>query len=285
VTSSMDMFVPKHVPMVSVESMNAHEVALRDSILKNQRLENALAVLAREAGFSQETLNALRQAVDTGRKMKERGTVGGGWNAAAQNLLVVPSMNMAPVRLAARTLKPASSKRQQLTVEEAAEIYSLRPRNSLDILRGSMAHCRTLAPKYGVTPKTIRDVWSGRTWAEATRHLWTEEEVLHRAKRAATKNKGSSRDSDEDDEDAESENTNHAVSTPHVSGLSAINIKSDKFKDSAADKLMNMIGAASKGETIVGHPIPNSLDSTRERAFQLVQNRMTQLRQQQQLLL
>ena len=40
-----------------------------------------------------------------------------------------------------------------------------------------MLHCKAVAPKYGVTPKTIRDVWSGRSWAEATRHLWTEEEI------------------------------------------------------------------------------------------------------------
>ena len=32
-----------------------------------------------------------------------------------------------------------------------------------------------------MTPKTIRDVWSGRSWAEATRHLWTEEEIKRRS--------------------------------------------------------------------------------------------------------
>lgn len=35
--------------------------------------------------------------------------------------------------------------------------------------RGSMLHCKSIAPKYGVTPKTIRDVWSGRSWAKTTR--------------------------------------------------------------------------------------------------------------------
>ena len=44
-----------------------------------------------------------------------------------------------------------------------------------------MLHCKQVAPKYGVTPKTIRDVWSGRSWAEATRPLWTEEEVKRRS--------------------------------------------------------------------------------------------------------
>jgi hypothetical protein len=36
--------------------------------------------------------------------------------------------------------------------------------------RGSMLHCKAVAPKYGVTPKTIRDVWSGRSWAEVLAH-------------------------------------------------------------------------------------------------------------------
>ena len=47
--------------------------------------------------------------------------------------------------------------------------------------RGSMLHCKAIAPKYGVTPKTIRDVWSGRSWAEATKPLWTEEEIKRRS--------------------------------------------------------------------------------------------------------
>lgn len=178
---------------------NPHEASLRESI-RNQQVENALAVLAQEAGFSEETIATLRQAVDTGRRMKE---------GMAMGVQVPPPMaptflnglTGAPVRVAPRTVKPASSKRQQLTVEEAAEIYSLRPTNSLDVLRGSMAHCRTIAPRYGVTPKTIRDVWSGRTWAEATRHLWTAEEVVQRAKRDAARRTSLKKEGSEDDED------------------------------------------------------------------------------------
>jgi len=40
-----------------------------------------------------------------------------------------------------------------------------------------------------VTPKTIRDVWSGRTWIEATRHLWTDEEIATRDGEHAGKRK------------------------------------------------------------------------------------------------
>jgi hypothetical protein len=80
--------------------------------------------------------------------------------------------------VATRLVKEPSSKRQQLTVAEAVQIYELRPSKT----RGTNLYrdCRTLAPFFGVTPKTIRDVWSGRTWVEATRHLWTEHEVLAR---------------------------------------------------------------------------------------------------------
>jgi len=63
------------------------------------------------------------------------------------------------------------------------QIYDLRPKPGKGgtLRRGSMLHCKAVAPKYGVTPKTIRDVWSGRSWAEATRHLWTDEESKRRS--------------------------------------------------------------------------------------------------------
>ena len=77
-----------------------------------------------------------------------------------------------------KKFKPASSKRQQLTSDEAAEIFELRPRSKTGkaLRRGSMLLCKTIAPKYGVSPKTIRDIWRGRTWLHATEHLWTEED-------------------------------------------------------------------------------------------------------------
>ena len=82
-----------------------------------------------------------------------------------------------------RGFKPPSSKRQQLIAEEAIEIYMLRPRTKKgrSLRRGSMVKCKAIAPKYGVTPKTIRDIWRGRTLIQATEHLWTEEERIQRA--------------------------------------------------------------------------------------------------------
>jgi hypothetical protein len=83
-----------------------------------------------------------------------------------------------------RKFKPSSSKRQQLTAEEAAEIYKMRPKvenYGKRPKRGSMIRCKSIAPKFGVSAKTIRDIWRGRTWFEATRHLWTAEEKQRRA--------------------------------------------------------------------------------------------------------
>jgi len=96
---------------------------------------------------------------------------------------------------ARRPFKPPSSKRQQLIPEEAAEIYMQRPSKEGKMSRhGGMALCKVIAPKYGVTPKTIRDIWRGRTWIQATQHLWSEEE---RAVRLRSQVATESSDSDE----------------------------------------------------------------------------------------
>ena len=114
-----------------------------------------------------------------------------------------------------RTFKPAYSKRQQLTAEEAAEIFSLRPKPAKGIpsKRGSMIHCKSIGPKFGVSPKTIRDIWRGRTWTEATKHLWTPEEHIQ----ITTQNSKLDRNlklelSDSSDEEL----ALHPISTPRV---------------------------------------------------------------------
>ncbi|EKX31636.1 hypothetical protein GUITHDRAFT_122181 [Guillardia theta CCMP2712] len=135
-----------------------------------KEIEDALSALAKTAGVSEEALSLLRQAVQTSNIQHSVPS-----DRAASNM----STEIGGSR---RPFKPASSKRQQLTAEEAVEIYKLRPIacKGGNLRRGSMLHCKAVAPRYGVTPKTIRDVWSGRSWAEATRHLWTEDEVMRR---------------------------------------------------------------------------------------------------------
>ena len=95
-----------------------------------------------------------------------------------------PASSLSEIFNGSRKFKPSSSKRQQLTAEEAAEIYKMRPKvddKGKRPKRGSMIRCKSIAPKFGVSAKTIRDIWRGRTWIEATRHLWTTEETQRRA--------------------------------------------------------------------------------------------------------
>jgi hypothetical protein len=128
---------------------------------KAQEIENALEVLRKAADLSPETVRVLREAIQRGPKTGE---------LSQEDIDLIASSR--------RPFKPASSKKQQLTAEDAVEIFKRRPKVKYggSLRRGSMLHCKTIAPLYGVTPKTIRDVWSGRSWIEATRHLWTEQE-------------------------------------------------------------------------------------------------------------
>jgi len=49
------------------------------------------------------------------------------------------------------------------------EIFELRPKMSTGRQRrGSMIQCKSIAPKYGVTAKTVREIWRGLTWTETT---------------------------------------------------------------------------------------------------------------------
>jgi hypothetical protein len=57
----------------------------------------------------------------------------------------------------------AGKSRSFLTKEQAIEIHSYK----FGIKSGRGA-CATIAKQYGVTPKTVRDIWSGRTWFRAT---------------------------------------------------------------------------------------------------------------------
>jgi hypothetical protein len=55
----------------------------------------------------------------------------------------------------------ANAKRLRMTKQQAIEIFCQRPNAGVDdkLRRGSMSGCKDLAIKYGVTPKTIRDIW------------------------------------------------------------------------------------------------------------------------------
>ena len=69
-----------------------------------------------------------------------------------------------------------------LTKQQVVEIYKHKlatlahlsnPENQISSIRGK---CGPLSRVYGVSSRTIRDIWNRRTWGYATHHLWMEEE-------------------------------------------------------------------------------------------------------------
>ncbi len=62
----------------------------------------------------------------------------------------------------------------QIYMHKLASIlsYELDPTRERP-LRGQST---SLAIRYGVSPKAIRDIWNRRTWAHATIHLWSLED-------------------------------------------------------------------------------------------------------------
>eukprot|EP00292_Cryptomonas_paramecium_P020204 CAMPEP_0113676964 /NCGR_PEP_ID=MMETSP0038_2-20120614/8973_1 /TAXON_ID=2898 /ORGANISM="Cryptomonas paramecium" /LENGTH=183 /DNA_ID=CAMNT_0000594127 /DNA_START=82 /DNA_END=633 /DNA_ORIENTATION=+ /assembly_acc=CAM_ASM_000170 len=66
--------------------------------------------------------------------------------------------------------------RRILTKEQAISIYMQR---TIKATRASL-----VAAKFQVNPKTVRDIWNRRTWAEETQHLWEEgDEPVIRSRR------------------------------------------------------------------------------------------------------
>ena len=80
----------------------------------------------------------------------------------------------------------SSSKRMKMPREQAQDIFNQRPTFDVTdkIRRGTMSdpmssHCASeLANRYGVTVKTIRDIWRGRTWRDLdhTTHFKTHDQ-------------------------------------------------------------------------------------------------------------
>jgi len=79
-------------------------------------------------------------------------------------MAVIPSIGTP--RLAA-VVQKAGPIRQRLTHEEAVAIYlaKLGPKSSKTAAR--------MAAEFGITAKAVRDVWTGKTWADQTRCVWT----------------------------------------------------------------------------------------------------------------
>jgi hypothetical protein len=91
--------------------------------------------------------------------------------------------------------KSTGKRRHHLTADTASQIFALRPRNESST-RGCLRSSRSIGPKFGVSPKTVRDIWQGRTWTEATKYHWTVGDSLVMAKKAHGKIKGKLDDHD-----------------------------------------------------------------------------------------
>ena len=70
-----------------------------------------------------------------------------------------------------------------LTAEQAVNIFLARKERAGK--RGTVAN--RLARLHGVAPRTVRDIWNLRTWAEATRPLWSSADFARAAKKESMK--------------------------------------------------------------------------------------------------
>jgi hypothetical protein len=62
-----------------------------------------------------------------------------------------------------------SEPRKVLTAEDAIEIYSVK-------IRKTPRDSWRLAAAYGITSRTVRNIWNHCTWAHSTMHLWSPKE-------------------------------------------------------------------------------------------------------------
>lgn len=66
-----------------------------------------------------------------------------------------------------------------LSKQQALDIYSMRTADTTSdpALKAVAGKSSMVAEMYGVSPKTIRDIWNRKTWAQVTRTMWTQEEA------------------------------------------------------------------------------------------------------------
>ena len=144
-----------HLPYVAVDRASLVNNAINVRVDRTSIVNNAINVLALEAGLSEETITALRNVVKSGMARKAEQdqenrhegqsaalTTSAHGIADTHPASLSGSMSPCTQPVTKRTVKPSSSKRQQLTVEEAAEIYTLRPKKIEGQPTRSLVHCR-----------------------------------------------------------------------------------------------------------------------------------------------
>lgn len=82
-----------------------------------------------------------------------------------------------PLDIQMENLKVANhSKRHGIVLNEklALEIYKCKHVYADSNIKGKSV---PVSKRFGVSPKTVRDIWTRRTWANATCAVWSENEV------------------------------------------------------------------------------------------------------------
>ena len=81
--------------------------------------------------------------------------------------------------------------KMRLTKSQAVEIYQLKTSMKDDTISNFIpafqppnqlkrGHSVQIGIRYGVSSRTIRDVWNRKTWSFATQHLWSTENSFDR---------------------------------------------------------------------------------------------------------
>eukprot|EP00960_Hanusia_phi_P035364 751654-Hanusia_phi.AAC.7 len=70
--------------------------------------------------------------------------------------------------------KKRKSWKIMLSAEQAVEIYKQLPSDTLHVTSKSVS----VGKQFGVSAKTIRDIWKRETWVKATRKFWSEDDEL-----------------------------------------------------------------------------------------------------------
>jgi hypothetical protein len=63
-----------------------------------------------------------------------------------------------------------------LNQHQAVEVYRIR-KSKTEL--GVWPRATAVSKLYGVSPKTIRDIWNRRTWIEQTKYMWADNEHRH----------------------------------------------------------------------------------------------------------
>jgi hypothetical protein len=94
-----------------------------------------------------------------------------------------PVKNSLPETMHGEIIRTTSrSSRLVLTEVQAVEIYRMKFKahdHHCEDYQRCKSHSRLVAERYGVSPKTVRDVWNQKTWVHSTMHITCDQVDLN----------------------------------------------------------------------------------------------------------